>query len=78
MNILITEMPSGITHLKDVPPDLSVEVYINNIATHLVDEAVTEDCALDKPVSDYLITHDAPTKARVFRDGELSIVITAQ
>lgn len=79
MNILITEMPTGITHTKDIPATISsVSDYINELATAFVDEAVTADCALDRPVSDYLITHDGPLKARVFRDGDLAIVITAQ
>ncbi|MNI53569.1 hypothetical protein D3C73_1084140 [compost metagenome] len=78
MNILITEMPSGITHTKDVPAEVSIADYINSVATDFVDDAVTEDCALDKPVSEYIITHDGPMKSRIFRDGDLTIVITAQ
>lgn len=79
MNIRITEMPTGISHTQDIPATISsVSDYINSLATALVDEAVTEQCALDKPLSDYLITHDGPLKARVFRDGNLSVIITAQ
>ena len=79
MNILITEMPTGITHTKDIPATVSsVSEYINELATSMVDDSVTEDCALDKPVSEYLITHDGPLKARVFRDGDLALIITAQ
>lgn len=79
MNILITEMPSGITHFEDIPTTISsVSDYINELAMNLVDEAVTEECALDKPYRDYLITHDGPLKARIFRDGNLSVIITAQ
>lgn len=79
MNILITEMPTGITHTKDIPETISsVSDYLNEIAKTFVDDSVTEDCALDKPVSDYIITHDGPLKARVFRDGDLAIVISAQ
>lgn len=79
MNILITEMPSGITHTKDIPSTISsVSDYINELAMTMVDESVTEDCALDKPVSEYIITHDGPLKSRVFRDGDLALVITAQ
>jgi len=79
MNILITEMPSGAAHAQDIPDTISsVSDYINELANNLVDEAVTEDCALDKNPSDYIVTHDGPLKARIFRDGDLSIVITAQ
>lgn len=79
MNILITEMPSGSAHTQEIPETISsVSDYINELANNLVDEAVTEDCALDKLPSDYMVTQDGPLKARVFRDGDLALVISAQ
>jgi len=84
MNVLVTYVatPSPITQnnvaVKAVPDTTSVEDYITELANQYVDEAVTEDCALDKPVREYLIVKDAPQKTRVFCEGELVLSISAQ
>lgn len=78
MNILVTYIEDGATYTREVPETSSIESYINEVATAAVEFHATEDCALDKPDSEYIITHDAPTKSRVFRDGELFFSISAQ
>lgn len=64
--------------LSTIPESISIKEYLSELANDYVDESVTKDCALDMPPADYLITNDGDIKARVFRDGELVLSITAQ
>ena len=64
--------------VKDVPSHMLISEYINEVAAHIIDESVTEDCALDFPVQDYLITHETLVKCSIYRNGELIVAISTQ
>lgn len=78
MIIHVVHVQKNMTIIRTTPDTTSVKDYIIELANEYVDSAVTEDCALNKPVSDYITTHDGDTKSRVFRDGELVLSIMAQ
>lgn len=79
MNVIHLNYPErNILDIRMLPSNISVKEFIQAHANEYVDDAVTEDCALDKEPADYLITDDGDTKARVFRNGDLVLVITAQ
>lgn len=64
--------------VKDVPSSMLISEYIDEVTTHIIDEAVTEDCALDMPVQDYLITRETLVKRSIYRNGNLFVTISAQ
>ncbi|MNK75752.1 hypothetical protein D3C87_953020 [compost metagenome] len=64
--------------VKDVPSSMLISEYINEVAAHIVDVAVTDDCARDLEVQEYLITHETLVKRSIYRNGELIVVISAQ
>ncbi|MNC24625.1 hypothetical protein D3C75_726840 [compost metagenome] len=64
--------------VKDVPSSMLISECINEVAAHIIDEAVTNDCALDLPVQEYLITHQTLVKCSIYRNGELIVTISAQ
>lgn len=64
--------------IKDVPSSMLISEYIDEVAAHIIDAAVTEDCALDMPVQEYLITRETLVKRSIYRNGELYVTISTQ